>query len=278
MQTRLDTRHRFGAASTPAPIEIDDAVLLRPLGPGRVSERWLARRRTDLAACVVHLCPLGTDPVRWHDGASVIRADDLPHALSPIEHGRAPSGRPWAITEYTGDHEGLVSLATLLRRTGGRASAEQARYAAMQLLKLLSHAHHEGKRHGFLHLDEVLVDRRGSLQVELYGLPYRLSSPAVQTLWSAREEIRSVGVIAAQLLTGATEEMIESIGDGNSERFDAGIGAGWMEWLERTVAGDGFQRADDAADSLAQLLDGKPRPRLRVTTVRNVVERFLSTR
>jgi len=278
MQTRLDTRHRFSAAVPAAPVEIDGVVLLRPLGPGRSSERWLARRQSDLRAVVAHLCPADSDPDRWLDAAHVIGADDLPHALSPIECGRALSGRPWAVTRYTGDHEGLVSLESLIRRTGGRASSQQTRYAVFQLLRLLSASQQCGRRHGFFHLDEVLVDRRGSLNVELCGLRYRLSSPAVQTLWSAREEIRSVAMLAAQLLTGATEEMIDLIGEGGPERFDADIGACWMKWLERAITGVGFERPEDAASELARLLEESPRPMLRVTTVRNVVDRFLSTR
>lgn len=278
MPIRLDIRQRFVPAAPAAPIEIDDVTVLRPLGPGRVSERWLARRNQDLRAFVAHLCPPGMDSDRWVDAASAVMGDRIEHALAPVAVGAAASGRPWALTEYTGDHEGLVSLETLVRQTGGRMTSNEARHAVEQLLGLLERTHAAGRRHGLLHLDELLVDRRGSVAVELFGMGYRLSSPAVQTLWSAHDEIRSVATVAAQLLTGATDDMIEHIGETGTEQVDASIGGGWIRWLDAALASDGFATASDARDALADALDRPRRDRLKVTTVRSAVERFLSTR
>ncbi|MBY0313873.1 MAG: hypothetical protein K2W85_17555 [Phycisphaerales bacterium] len=169
-------------------------------------------------------------------------------------------GHGWVITPFNGDADGVRTLSRLLREKQGQMRAEEVEHAIQQLLEASMHAHQfwtngtgeeNGPRtvshHGAIGLDEVIVDRRGSLSVELYGLAAALGMSGRASLEVLRDEVRSIAEIAYQLITGlrAEEPLIPA------ERLVPKLSASWTNWLHRGLdPSGGF---DTAAQALAAL-------------------------
>jgi len=221
-------------------------ALLRPLHPGPLGKRWLARHRFDLTAHVIHrlhMCDGPDDVARFR--AAVDRLQNLasPHLIVPEFAGVRDGGEAWVASRYTGDRDGPVSIRRLIAMKGGVVSPQEVRHATEQLLQAVRHAHAAGIVHGPIGREEVLVNRRGSVAIELYGLARQLDEAScLQTL--AREEVRSIAMLAAGMLLGQDVDD-ESL----DHRLDAGPDAGALtEWLRMALEpGAGFLTADEAA-------------------------------
>jgi serine/threonine protein kinase len=183
--------------------------LVRRLEAGPVGERWLAFNEHEQTSHVAHRIPLagGAGTRRFVSASEATAALRHPHLL-PIEHyslGAANTG--WIVTPYTGSHDGLVPLSKLLLDKGGRMQPVEVERALTQLLDAVEYAHALGYHHGEIGMEEILVDRRGSLAVELYGLRRRLAGsqgrPAPEV---ARDEVRSIVAIGYEALTGLSAE------------------------------------------------------------------------
>lgn len=169
------------------------------------------------------------------------------HLLGVENFSFAPGGRPLVITPYTGNQDGLITLADLLDLKGGQMGAFEAERAILQLLDAIAYTHNAGMPHGELDLEEVMVDRRGSVFIELAGLRLAMGGRAVQGSELLRDETRSVAQIGYRLITGlpADEPMIPPTGV--VRRLDRR----WDDWFETALEpSGGFETPSDAIDAL----------------------------
>lgn len=192
---------------------------------------------------------------------------DHPHVLKIQQFTFDVVGHAWVITPFNGDADGVRTLSRLLREKQGQMRAEEVEHAIQQLLEASAYAHQfwsgngsssddDGagavrtvSYHGAIGLDEVIIDRCGSLSVELYGLAAELRRGPVRrvSMEVLRDEVRSIVEIAYQLITGlrAEEPLIPA------ERLVPKLAPAWTAWLRRGLdPSGGF---DTAAQGLAAL-------------------------
>lgn len=229
------------------------ATMVPQIGPYRVT-RVLEPSRHGVRALTLHTAhntshllhePRLTARKDRHSFAAAMNklaALDHPHLLRAEAYGWPPPlpsitgeatgefGGPWVMTDYTGDTDGIVTLDRLLRAKGGWLTLEESRRAMEQLLGACAYAHDLGLSHGTMMMDEVHVDRRGSLLVEFYGLRQALKPMPREA--AEQEEVRSVVRIGYQLVTGLlpksplipVEHVIEDIDRSWRAFFETGLG------------------------------------------------------
>jgi hypothetical protein len=246
---------------------------------------------------------------RFEIAASCVQRLRHRHA-QPIEAVRFDaSGHGWILTPYLGDVDGVRTLSQLLREKQGQFPAIEVELAMEQLLGLLeaqATAIHADtgpqdiaqltelpapRHHGPLFIDQVLVDRHGSLVVELFGLcrlmtaalpddlglePHaQVHSPTdagVRALASAyradlvADEVRSVARIGYQLLTGLVPESPLIPATRLVRRLDPR----WDHWLARGCASDAaaFGSPNEALSQLPSALDEADRLARRKSALR----------
>ncbi len=225
-------------------------VISRRLGWGRCGERWLAH--LDPAGEAYVACRLDAErfggarrDVRDYIG----RWTWLRHRhVVEVESCVVDEGRdPWVMMPYTGDADGLVTLATLLVRRGGQLGAREAARCAGQLLGVSESAHLKGLVHGRFATDEIVVDRSGSIGVELYGLRAGFGiDHGDGGATSTGGEVRSVVEIAYELATGVPAALAGKRPYGLAGREGKRLAA----WLDGGLRAGGY---DDAATALAAL-------------------------
>ncbi|MCC6661093.1 MAG: hypothetical protein IT437_09435 [Phycisphaerales bacterium] len=229
-----------------ARLRIGPYLFLRQMQGGRVADRWLAVHEGDDTSHVVHRIPVRSD-----DQARVLEAIrplshlDHPHIL-PIEQvsvGSVGGGNAWIVAPFTGTHEGLLNLADLLAAKGGRMPLPEAERALVQLLGASRYAHVLGCRHGAIAMNEVLVDRGGSLAVELYGVWHALRARQGAAAEVVRDEVRSIVEIGYQMLTGLTADEPRIPATRLVRRLDRR----WEDWCRAGLdAAGGFPSVDAA--------------------------------
>jgi hypothetical protein len=236
---------------------IGQYTLTRELARGPLGERWLALHELDHSSHVVHRPVTGRD--RFEQRKFLATVDALApatnsHVLEIEDHGLDSRGHPWVVTPFTGDASGIVTLETHLRGKGGFLRPGEAREAIVQLLQAASEAHAAGIAHGELTMDQVHIDRRGSLLVELYGLGLALREgrEALASEQARIDEVASIVSIGYQLVTGLLPEMpiIPAC------RVVSGLDPAWDDWFETGLYGStGFK---SAAHALSALMDRGP--------------------
>jgi serine/threonine protein kinase len=232
-------------------LRIGPYQLVRQLEAGRLAERWLAFNEGDQTPHVAYRFKMG------HDKAEHRRFMGALEALSPLSHPHllpieqfafGIGGGAWVVTPYTGNHDGLVTLSSLVRDKGGMLNPAEAERALLQVLGAAEYAHSAGHQHGVLSPSEIMIDRRGSLSVELYGLSRRLlkqsARPATEVI---RDEIRAIVEIGYWLITGLSAE---------EPRIQAGrlipkLDRRWDDWFEAGLDPlAGFLGAEEAIAAL----------------------------
>jgi hypothetical protein len=159
---------------------------------------------------------------------------------------------PWIASPYTGDVDGLVSVASLMKRKGGYLPAIEARTATIQILQAVAHAHAAGFRHGPIAMEQVQVDRRGSLAIEHYGLAASLVGTQISAEELEQRELASVLEMAYQLVTGlAPEHPLIRAG-----RMIPDLDPLWDDWFETGLLGRAKGRAGfrSAAHALSAIM------------------------
>lgn len=224
--------------------------LVRRLADSAMAERWLALHERSLSSHVVHRFRPCRDKHEQRRVMAAIEAGRVltgPHLL-PIElFSLSISQRPCAVTPYTGNHEGLLTLSGLLEAKGGRMPAPEAERAMLHLLEASRFAHDAGMVHGEIGWDEVMVDRHGSCAIEFYGLDRRLRGTGGAAAEVRRDEIRSIVEIGYRLLTGLdpAEPRIEST------RLVKRLDRAWDEFFDAGLdAVGGFGTGGEAIDAL----------------------------
>jgi hypothetical protein len=243
-------------------------VLTRDLPACALGARALALHEADQTSHLLYLLPPCRDRAaerRFVQAMERIGGLDHPHLMRLEQYSLDLGGRPWMVTPYPGDAGGLVTLGRLLREKGGQMSADEAGRAVTQLLQAIQHAQHHGLRHGPLALDEVLVDRRGSLSIEWYGLERLLRGLTAGDAEMVRDEVRGMVEIGYQLITGLRAEAPLIPAARLVKRLDPQ----WAGWLDRGLdPSGGF---DTPAEALAAMPTRRPGAERRV---RGVLERL----
>jgi hypothetical protein len=195
-------------------------------GPQRAAARERFLRAMELLqhADEAHILPI--DEYGWDQGEAG------PGASGGAAQGAAAAETegigPFVISDYTGDADGVVTLERLITLKGGWLTLEESKRAIEQLMGASVAAQAAGLAHGPLSMSQVHVDRRGSLLIELYGLPQVLSP----TKTARGDEVRSIAEIGYQLVTGLRpikpvipcEHMVEHIDQTWRDYFLTGLG------------------------------------------------------
>jgi serine/threonine protein kinase len=213
--------------------------------------RHLALHELDHTSHVIHR-PSGRDRFEQRRFLAIAQAAQRlnhPHILPIEDFGLDARGYPWLVTPFTGDATGLWSLEAHLRAKGGYLSPLEARQAVMHLCEASAHAHAAGAAHGPLVMDEVHVDRRGSLLIEFYGLSrMRRTGETLLTDPALRQaEVRSIVRIGYQLVTGLLPEAPIIA----ASRVVSGLDPAWDAWFETGLGDTGFKSAAHAASALS---------------------------
>lgn len=232
-------------------------TLTRKLKPGVFGERYLALHTRALTSHTVALMggdasglPMAeyVEPARFLEVMDRAATLNHPHILKIEHYDVDSSGRPYCVTPYTGDRDGLLTLGLLLRQKGGIMSLPETKRAAEQLLGAMAYAHNAGCPHGPLGIDDVLVDRSGSIKLELYGVVRMLGHPENDAAEQQRREVASAMAIIYQLLTGLRyEEPLIRPG-----RVIAGLHRSWDDLFATGLGEPGFASGAHALSVLRQ--------------------------
>lgn len=216
------------------------------IAPHRLGHRWLASAGPQAPTKVVYLVRHPATPAREQAYQRLLRVAvaSLPHALTieAVEPAAAGGGF-WIVCPYTGNPDGLVTLGRLLAdKHEGRMDLDEAWRTTRQLLHALDVSHMRRIPHGPVTMDDVLVDRRGSAQIELLGVGAALG--AVEVL-DVKGEVRSVARCAFEMITG-----VQPSGPSSALRAP-GLTRAWRTWLGKGLRSEGgFASAAHALASL----------------------------
>jgi hypothetical protein len=261
MQTRVE-RLRLG-----------EYRLSRQLAKSAIAERWLAVHEADQSLHIAYRFKTADEATETsiRECTARISAVGNTHLLPCEAIFGGIGGSVWVVCPFTGNHDGLVSLASLLKAKGGRMTPLEADRTLTQLLEAIAAAHADGCHHGHIRMDEIVVDRRGSLAIELYGLRRRLG-----TLWSrtagevAKDEVRSIVEIGYTLITGLSAEEPRIL----ASRLFPKLDRRWDDWFEEGMDPlGGFASADEALASLPSLRR-EVEERQKASPVQTVIRRF----
>jgi serine/threonine protein kinase len=244
-------------------------ILIRPLAKLALAARWMAFHEVNQSSHVIYRFPVCHDNSEKRRFLSAVQAASKlvhPHILKIEQFAFDASGGAWVVTPYIGDVEGIMSLERLLRAKGGSMVPSEAGRAIEQILDGCAAAHTAKLYHGPIRMEDVLVDRHGSLAIELYGMSRMLRGFNVGNEELVRDEIRSVAEVGYQLITAlrAEEPMIPA------GRLVKKLDPRWDEWFGIALdPTSGFATAEEAIAALPAR-SGEPAPP--GTGVRSVLE------
>ncbi len=192
------------------------------------------------------------------------------------------NGRLCVVTPYTGNHDGLVTLDQLLNIRDGKLGEVESTRALGHLLDAIKHAHKREIYNGQINPDDILVDRYGCLQIQLYGFETIAHRSINQNPTQSEramlitDEIRSVVDLAYTMMTGlkATDDRIAPT------RVIKKLDKNWDTWFDIGLDPiDGFDSVEHAINALptnpdcAQWLTTKS-PRMPQVHIGSMLRRF----
>jgi serine/threonine protein kinase len=182
--------------------------IVRELVPCAVSRRWFAVHAQNQTSHVLYELGSCRDRAGQRRFVAAVQSlAQLHHAhILPVESLTFSRDEPWLVTPYTGNQEGLVTLGSLAQAKGGSMSGTEAARALVQLLAALEYAQVQHHTHGPIAMDEVLVDRHGSVSIELFGLSRALKGLGLGNAELRADEVRSIVEMGYQLVTGRIAE------------------------------------------------------------------------
>ena len=147
------------------------------------------------------------------------------------------------ITPYTGNQDGLVTLADLLDQRDGKFEQAEAIRCLSHLLEASSAASAAGLAHGPINTREILVDRFGSVHIELYGLRGVLNSDS-SVADRTSDEVLSLVKIGYRMLVGLEPGTQDRIAPTRVVRKLEKL---WDRWFAIGLDPiDGFESAEEA--------------------------------
>lgn len=238
-----------------AGFEVCGVELERPLSRHHLGERWMARDGAGAPALLYRIDRLAGARSSKAFRLAVEPLLALRHEhLLPVERfdpGRA--GGRWLVSPYPGNAMGVMTLSDMMRqRDAGRLKWSEVLWAIEQTLGAVSAAHEAGYCHGRFRADEIALDRRGGVVVELYGVARRLRDLPAADVEARTEESRSVIELGYRLATG--HEWVE--GSSDCRRELRGIGGRLSRWFEAGLVAGEFISADEARYALLEAACG----------------------
>lgn len=232
------------------------------------ADRFLALHSSDQTSHLAYrfgALRTARDEQRFEAAARLAAEFSHPHALAIQQFGVDVLGHPWVITPFAGDVDGVRPLSKLLKEKGGQMLPGEAERAVRQLLECVRAAYAgpdpltDERRagagevsprlwsHGPVSIDEVIVDRHGSLLIELYGLAAALCPSRSPSPDAERDEVRSIVEIGYELVTGlrAEEPIIPA------HRLVRRLPSNWSDFFDRGLdPSRGFDTARAALESM----------------------------
>jgi len=212
------------------------------------------------------------DARRFFERLEPLRREQIPHTLPIIDALADASGWHWVATPYTGSADGLTSLEDLRRLIDagqrvdqhgttsdgshagipsgiGSLGVQQTEHAVRHLLTASRHAHEQRLAHGPIDPSSVLIDKRGALAIELYGVRRLLSAEDTAPIDAIiAAELRSIARIAYTSITGTLDVPEPYI---DASRLDHRVTPEWDCWLDYALdPSRGFEAAAEALDHL----------------------------
>lgn len=216
---------------------VGPARLVRDLGRCRAAYRWLARVPSDAALFQIYVIPPHNGPSPSIGAGERLRGR---HIVPILGSGQDASGWTWALSPYAGDIEGVRSLTDVLKlRPGHQMPVYEARVAASQLIDAANDMRRCGVAFADITGRDVLVDRRGSVRVEVVNASRSASDTAM------RDDTFALGVLVYEMLTGATPSGAFM----PPSRLASGVGRSWDRWTERALSRE-FDSLSAAAAAL----------------------------
>jgi hypothetical protein len=245
--------------------------LVRRVSSSLLGKRWLALRESDQTSHTVYEFGCLPDRVwrRRHTRAMQLLATlQHPHVLSIETCSFEVGGEAWASAPYTGNHDCIVTLMDVVRAKGDMLLAHEAEKAVLQVLGGVAFSHSVGVCNGPVAFEQLLVDRHGSVRIELYGVARALAGLDGMNSELVRDEVRSVVEIAYRLVTGIeADEPRIPVG-----RLAKKLPRGFEAWIENGLdPTGGYQTAQEAIEALAE-----SRIEPDTSRVRNVLGRLAS--
>lgn len=226
----------------------------RRLARHRLGSRWLAERDDRPGPVMVYLLREALSADRLEEAAGRLRGAasvEHRHVLPILGMDLAPDAGPCLLSAYPGTFEGLCTIAQAAGASiGGRLELVECSAAAEQVLGALREIQNSGVPHGAIRMDEVLIDSRGRVLLELVGVEAALGAATHQAPdQRLRAETLSVVRLVYELVTGVTVANPCLPAKGLVRRLPRS----WSRWLDTGLdPGAGFA---DAAEALAVLPD-----------------------
>ncbi|MBX3322857.1 MAG: hypothetical protein KF757_07680 [Phycisphaeraceae bacterium] len=224
--------------------------IARSLDDSPFGARWLARHAEQQTDWTLH----EFGPVL--EKSERVMVLSWLESVEPFEHSHLPAIRRvvhpystsvWAVEPFFGSEDGLLGLQRLVELKGGRMSPNEVERALMHILDAIRYAHERGICHGPISIREILVDRHGSVTIDLYGLRRRMDRLVEMDEEIVRDEVRSAAMIGYWALTGlpAEEPRIRAT------RLVRRLDRVWDDWFEMALdPAIGFASALDAIQAL----------------------------
>lgn len=250
--------------------------LVRPLGVCGLGERWVAlheRARSNHALYRLPRCRDNAERRRVIQAIEHVASVSHPHLLGVEQFSFGDDGRPWVVTPYVGTQDGLITLKDLIKAKGGRMIPAEAERTCEQLLSAIGASHHAGRHHGQLSTTDVLVDRRGSLAIELYGLQRELDGFERGNAELIRDEVRAIVELGYSLVTGLSAEDPRI----RASRLVKKLDKAWDAWFDAGLDPlEGFATASEAIEAMPTVQAMRAADEPASTAVRTVLRRLRS--
>lgn len=243
-------------------------TIVRPLGSWGTAPRYLAiQGETGENRCLYRLdvCDSSADRRRFVEAVRRCAAVRLSHALPIEKFSFDREGVLWLVTPYLGNHEGLLTLDEITRARGEALGAIELERCVEHMLLALGEARRHNLSHGPIRREELLVDPRGSVWIELFGLRRALDTLGNPNEFVYRDEVRSLVAVAYELATGLTADEPRI----RASRVAKRLPRAWDDWFEAGFDPFmGFANAQEALDALpGNTGAAAPREPVRVRTV-----------
>jgi len=251
--------------------------LTRLLDPSPFGDRWLAHHDEHHTDWIIH----GFGPhmnksarvllLSWLEAAGSFSHAHLPSIQRVVDRERGNDEEwIWAAEPYLGSEDGLLTVDRLVDLKGGRMSPAETERVLLHALDAMRFAHDLGVCHGPITASDLLIDRHGSITIDLYGLRRRLNGVLELDPEVVLDEVRSVAMIGYWVMTGLEAEEPRILASRLIRRLDRA----WDDWFEVALdPASGFSTARDALAALPsigsrQVVEVKP------GSARGVLERL----